>query len=192
MMEAKIDSTSTLLVENKSEEIIPDTLKLISQEVTAKRLITECTISANYFNIRLNFYEPFIEQFGISIEYCSNDENKGVFIETDSRSSVNLNISTAIFENLLISCNYFNESMTKYSNGPSCSSKMKAAVNALEMARSTNDFRYSLENYTGEELLVATAEDAEFMSVYANQVVQLDLGDAGKVEGGKWKAMKKR
>jgi hypothetical protein len=52
---------------------------------------------------------------------------------------------------------------------------MKNAVNALEMSRNSYDYRYSLENYTGEEMLISTNEGGEFVRVYPNHVFELDF-----------------
>jgi len=54
-------------------------------------------------------------------------------------------------------------------------SKMQNSLIDLESDRNNYDFKYSIENLTGEEIFVATHETDEFISVYANQVMMLDF-----------------
>ena len=146
--------------------------------VLSKKLDLTATASLNYFNFRLNFYEPFIETFNLNTSYKSDEESKSISLDIEEVYPLNINLSTALFENIVIGLNYYNETMDKNGYAPSKlqNSQMRNIVSTLETTQNTYDYRYSLENHTGEEILVNTKETGDYVTVYANQVMVLDFG----------------
>ena len=134
-----------------------------------------CTL--HYFSFRLNFYEPFIEKFLLLASYKSDEESKSVSIDIDESFPLNINLSTALFENIAVCTTYLNETMVKHGlkSELKTDSLTKTSLLNLESNRNNYDYNYSIENLIGEEIQVATTETDEFVSVYANQVMMLDF-----------------
>lgn len=146
-------------------------------KIVAKKVEIISLVTLNYFNFRLNLYEPLVEKFSILISYKSDSESKNISIDFDDYYPFNINLSTALFENIVICMSYINETMVKggYREPIAQNSKINNILMNLESGNNNYDYRYTLENQTGEELMVATHETDEFVNVYANQIMNLDF-----------------
>ena len=114
------------------------------------------------------------------MKYNSNEENKNISLKVKDIYPLNFNLSTALFENLVVSINYYNEIMAKfgYAKSQKLTPQQRSTIANIEVAQSSYDFRYTLENHTGEDLLVSTGLNSEYLPVYKNQELTLDFGSA--------------
>lgn len=152
---------------------------VVESKVLSKKAELSTRATLYYFSFKLNFYEPFIESFGLIASYKSDEQSKSIYIEIDESLPLNVNLSTALFENIIVCTTYLNECMIKHGMKPEMkmNSQTKNSLLNLESNRNNYDFNYSIENLTGEEILVATRESDEFSSVNANQVMMLDFSN---------------
>ena len=143
----------------------------------SKKAELSTRVTFYYFSFKLNFYEPLVERFGLVASYKSDEDSKSIYIEIDESLPLNINLSTALFENITVCTTYLNECMIKHGMKPEMkmNSKTKSSLLNLESNKNNYDYNYSIENLTGEEILVATRETDEYVSVYANQVMMLDF-----------------
>lgn len=141
----------------------------------------EIDLSLHYFNFRLSFYEPLIESTSVNVCYKSDDNNKEIKIKTGKQSALNFNLSTAMFENVVICISYFNEAFARYYGGEAKNIQHKNAHSRLEVLQNKQEYMYTLENLTGEEISVSSNE-LEEITVRHEEKVVLDF-DVHQVEG---------
>ena len=141
---------------------------------------TECTLAFHYFNLRLSFYEPLLEPTGLSLNYKSDVDNREIKIKTSKNSQFNINLTTAMFENLVVWISYLNEMMAKSDGNEIRGSQHKNIHSKIEVLQSKQEYMYTLENLTGEELLVVS-DELEEIEVKHEQKVVLDF-DVHKIE----------
>jgi hypothetical protein len=75
MMDTKIEGSLELLRKEKymtneeGIEVKDKKFRSVQRSIISKNLLATSLLSAYYFNFRLNFYEPFIEQFELLLGY---------------------------------------------------------------------------------------------------------------------------
>ena len=170
-----IDTANYELVDHSSLKTDMKDVESNHNEILAKEIAIESTIELNYFNFGLNFYEPFIEEFSMYLIYKSDSQNKSVVLET-SEKKLDLNIPTALAENITVSTVYLKNILAKTNSKEVKQSYKKSESISNQLLYNKIDVRYTLENCLGEDIMIATWNvDNSFEYVEASHTVLLEF-----------------
>jgi hypothetical protein len=155
-----------------SENEITETKTL----VISKEFTLSSTVELYYFNLRVNFYEPFIEEFDFKFMYKSDAESKLIAVEWAEIKPLDFNISTALVENIVITTAHFSEIWSKANNDENPSSVNESSAISIELSKNKLDTKYTLENSLGEDILVWTTKSEDsFQYIKASQTILLEF-----------------